>query len=131
MTRVQMAIYHANAASEATLYATFGNCPDPIGNGPSIGGLCTPSLYKSTDAGASWTLQQSSLPSAYSRYTHGIAIHPTDPTQVLVAGFHSVPVHQFLAINGPRDRGFAGYKAVSSPCITWVAGHKKSRASLR
>ena len=85
---VQMAIYHPSAASPATLYATFGNCPDPIGNGPSFTGSCNPSLFKSTDGGATWTLQNSAVPDVYSRYTHALTIHPTDPTQVFLSGIH-------------------------------------------
>jgi photosystem II stability/assembly factor-like uncharacterized protein len=85
--RVEIALRRSSAGSPATLYAMFGNCPDPIGNGPNIGGGCSPAIYKSTDSGGTWTLQTSTAPTVYSRYSPALTIHPTDPTIVYLAGY--------------------------------------------
>jgi len=80
---VEISIFKTNPA---VLYAVFGNCPDPIGNGPVLGGACTPLLFKSTNGGQNWTQQNAALPSSYSRYTHALAIHPSDPATVYYGG---------------------------------------------
>ena len=83
---VEIAIHRPNAATPAVLYAIFGNCPDPIGNGPVLGGACAPAIFKSTDDGAHWTQTNPAAPSSYSRYTHALAIDPTNPSTILFGG---------------------------------------------
>jgi len=83
---VQIAIFRPSPAAAATLYVILGNCPDPIGNGPILGGACSPPLFKSTDNGQTWTQTNAAAPSSYSRYTHVLTIHPTDPATVYYGG---------------------------------------------
>lgn len=86
---VEIAIHHPSGATPAVLYALFGNCPDPIlGN-------CKPSIFQSTDSGATWSVRftgttspstfDSSCPRSYTRYTHGLTIDPSNP-DVIVLG---------------------------------------------
>ncbi len=87
--RVQIAISRPNVANPAVLYVTFGNCPDFIGNSasdPQIGGGCDPPLYKSSDGGATWTLQNSAAPESYSRYTHALTIDPNNSATIYYGG---------------------------------------------
>jgi uncharacterized protein (TIGR03437 family) len=143
---VQTAVFHPSSASPATLYATFSNCPDPIGNGASFTGDCNPSLFKSPDGGATWTLQNPSAPPVYSRYTHALAIHPTDPTQVFVGGiglFQSSdsgvsfdpigseihPDHHALVFPDPGnpdriyDTNDGGFVFTNDGGATWISGN--------
>jgi photosystem II stability/assembly factor-like uncharacterized protein len=83
---VQLAIYRPSAATPAVLYAIFGNCPDPIGNGPVFGGSCQPPMFKSTDDGRTWTQTTATAPTSYSRYTHLLVIHPSNPNTVFYGG---------------------------------------------
>jgi hypothetical protein len=80
---VEISVFKTNPA---ILYAVFGNCPDPIGNGPVLGGSCAPLLFKSTNSGQTWTQQNAALPSSYSRYTHVLTIHPSDPATIYYGG---------------------------------------------
>ncbi|MGH9798716.1 MAG: WD40/YVTN/BNR-like repeat-containing protein, partial [Candidatus Polarisedimenticolia bacterium] len=68
---------HRPGIPDAVLYASFGNCTDPICEG------CNPPIYKSTDGGLTWTQQNTGAPVAYSRYTHVLTTHPSDPTKLL------------------------------------------------
>ncbi len=70
-----------------TLYASFGHCPDRLLDN------CKASVYRSGNGGNSWTLKYtgSSLdgdgcPSTYSRYTHALSVHPTQPDTVFYGG---------------------------------------------
>jgi photosystem II stability/assembly factor-like uncharacterized protein len=71
-----------------TLYATFGHCANRLTLG------CTPSVFRSGDGGASWTKRRQgtttgdadNCPTIYSRYTHGLAVHPTNADVVLLGG---------------------------------------------
>jgi len=83
---VEIAIFRPSAASPAVLYVILGNCPDPIGNGPILGGACSPPLFKSTDNGQTWTQTNAAAPSSYSRYTHALAIHPTSSSTIFYGG---------------------------------------------
>ncbi len=77
--------------SDTYLYATFGFCADwKFQN-------CEPAIYKSTDAGLGWTLQQPGNPAnlsgtpapcgrAYSRYTHALEVHPQDHSTLYFGG---------------------------------------------
>lgn len=68
---VEIALHHP-AGPNATLYALFGNCPDPICNS------CAPTIYKSTNGGGHWTQKNAAAPPAYSRYTHVLTIDPAN-----------------------------------------------------
>jgi photosystem II stability/assembly factor-like uncharacterized protein len=85
---VEIAIHRPNAASPALLYATFGNCPDPLGNlnVGSIGSPCNPSIYTSTDDGKTWSQTNPSAPNTYSRYNHALTIHPSNPATIFYGG---------------------------------------------
>lgn len=83
---VQLAISRTNAANPAVLYVIFGNCPDPIGNGPLFGGACSPPIFKSTDDSKTWTQTNATAPSSYSRYTHALAIHPSNTSTIYYGG---------------------------------------------
>lgn len=83
---VEIATFRLSASTPAVLYAIFGNCPDPYGNGVALGGSCTPALFKSTDNGQTWTLQNAAAPPSYSRYTHALTIHPSDPKTIYYGG---------------------------------------------
>ena len=83
---VEIAI-HENDSS--ILYATFGNCPNPLFR------RCRPSIFKSSNGGATWTNpftpqdascneNQYCCPDSYSRYTHGLTIHPDTPNTIFV-----------------------------------------------
>ncbi|HKQ61217.1 MAG TPA: hypothetical protein VJS92_07985 [Candidatus Polarisedimenticolaceae bacterium] len=76
-------------ASASHLYATFGMCPD------RLVADCTPSVYESTNAGLSWTLQfqGSSIsspgvpcPGGYTRYTHALTVYPADSGTLYLGG---------------------------------------------
>src|SRR5207247_9221395 len=81
--RLESSIFKPNPP---ILYAVFGNCPDPLGNGPVLGGACMPLLFNSTNSGQTWTQQNASLPGnytgSYSRYTHVLTIHPSDSATI-------------------------------------------------
>lgn len=77
--------------SPTYLYATFGFCPNWQFKD------CEPSMYKSIDGGATWqqrrvgsTAKSTVYPPpcgfAYSRYTHGLAVHPQDHNIVYLSG---------------------------------------------
>jgi len=83
---VQLAISRTNAANPAVLYAILGNCPDPIGNGPIAGGACSPPIFNSSDNGQTWTQTNAAAPSSYSRYTHALAIHPSNSATIYYGG---------------------------------------------
>jgi hypothetical protein len=83
---VEIAIFPGNSS---ILYASLGSCPNPIGDS------CGPAIYKSSDAGSSWTLQLAADPSLgfafncprqYSRYTHVLMTHPTDSHTLYLGG---------------------------------------------
>lgn len=83
---VEIALYQPAAA---TMYATLGYCPNPIVDS------CGPAIYKSTDSGANWTrtrVEDPSLglsfncPRAYSRYTHALTVHPSNPATLYLGG---------------------------------------------
>ena len=86
---VELAIRRPSASSPATLYATFGQCPNPVTFN------CIPSIFKSTDGGATWTqklagapgtaIDSGPCPKLYSRYTHGLTIHPSDPNTIFLS----------------------------------------------
>jgi photosystem II stability/assembly factor-like uncharacterized protein len=66
------------------LYARLDSCPDPL--------LleCEPVIYKTEDAGQTWDPIDWKAPhycmDGYSRYTHVLAVHPTNPATVLLGG---------------------------------------------
>ncbi len=74
----------------STVYATLGQCPD------RLFANCIPHLYRSTTSGAMWTLQRPGTTGAattssdplrgYSRYTHALAVSPTNPNTVVAGG---------------------------------------------
>ncbi|HZI94731.1 MAG TPA: hypothetical protein VFE84_10840 [Patescibacteria group bacterium] len=76
------------------LYATFGQCAD------RLVADCAPMVYESTDAGLNWTQRFAgdiyptlagfdlNCPHGYSRYTHGLTVHPADPNILFLTGFH-------------------------------------------
>ncbi len=83
---VGIAIFPGNAS---ILYATFGACSNPIEDS------CAPAIYKSIDAGGTWTLQRAADPSlgfsftcprAYTRYTHVLMTHPSDSHTLFLGG---------------------------------------------
>jgi hypothetical protein len=76
---VEIALSHPSGPNP-TLYAIFGNCPDPICAG------CNPALYKSTNGGGHWTLKNAAAPYSYSRYTHALAIDPNDDDNLVYGG---------------------------------------------
>ena len=64
-----------------TVYASIGNCPD------RTLAFCTPDIYRSDDAGGSWTeVSATGLDVAFSRYLHLLSVHPTDPETVYYGG---------------------------------------------
>ncbi len=77
-------------ATGSIMYASFGFCPD------SLFANCIPSVYRSDDGGASWTLTfdgncnsgpyLDGVPRGYSRYTHLLAVSPHDPEEVWLGG---------------------------------------------
>ena len=86
---VEIAIRRPSASSPATLYASFGQCPNQVTFN------CIPSIFKSIDGGASWTqklagapgtaIDSGPCPKLYSRYTHGLTIHPSDPNTIFLS----------------------------------------------
>jgi uncharacterized repeat protein (TIGR01451 family) len=75
------------------LYASFGNCPD------RLLADCQPSIYESSDAGATWTLQYAGTtnpfplddafppcPGGYTRYTHALTVDPLSPGTLWLGG---------------------------------------------
>ena len=83
---VELTLFRPSPANPAVLYAILGNCPDPIGNGPVFGGACSPALFKSSDNGQTWTQSTTPAPSSYSRYTHVLAIHPSNSSTIYYGG---------------------------------------------
>ncbi|HKY31923.1 MAG TPA: hypothetical protein VJV23_05255 [Candidatus Polarisedimenticolia bacterium] len=70
------------------LYASFGMCPGVAGQ---LRVSCSPSVFKSIDAGISWTemyagttVPTTACTDAYSRYTHALAVDPIVPETVLL-----------------------------------------------
>ncbi len=66
------------------MYAVFGKCPSVTLT------ACVPEIYRSSDGGLSWQ-RTSAVPiqgpmQTYSRYTHVLAIHPSDPNTLLYGG---------------------------------------------
>ncbi|HEU4400619.1 MAG TPA: EB domain-containing protein, partial [Candidatus Polarisedimenticolia bacterium] len=76
---VEIALKH-NAGPNATLYAMFGNCTDPICY------FCNPPIYKSTNGGGHWTLRNAAAPIGYSRYTHVLTIDPANDDHLFYGG---------------------------------------------
>ncbi|MBZ5640981.1 MAG: hypothetical protein LAO51_19760 [Acidobacteriia bacterium] len=76
------------------LYALFGLCSD------QLLADCQPAVYESTDGGVTWFNRYSGntspfhgddappCPGGYSRYTHGLTVHPTDPATLFLTGNH-------------------------------------------
>jgi hypothetical protein len=62
------------------MYAMFGDCTSPILY------KCSPAIYHSMDGGATWTEQTNTPPTAYSRYTHVLTIHPSNPSTIIYGG---------------------------------------------
>ncbi|HEX4955503.1 MAG TPA: hypothetical protein VF017_19090 [Thermoanaerobaculia bacterium] len=80
---VEVAVHRPSAASPAVLYAMLGNCTSS-----AILSSCQPPIYRSNDAGASWTQVVASSRDAYSRYTHVLEVHPTDPNVFFFGGLN-------------------------------------------
>jgi photosystem II stability/assembly factor-like uncharacterized protein len=143
---VQLAIFHTSAANPPVLYTILGNCPDPIGNGPVVGGACTPPLFKSTDDGKTWTQTNATAPSSYSRYTHVLVIHPSNPSTIYYGGlelFQSIdsgqtftglgtnvhPDHHALLFPDPNkpsliyDASDGGFAFSNDGGTTWNSGN--------
>jgi hypothetical protein len=76
---VEIALHHPSGP-KATLYASFGNCTDPIC------ASCTPPIYKSTNGGGHWTLKNAAAPIGYSRYTHVLTVDPDDDDHLIYGG---------------------------------------------
>lgn len=83
---VEIAIFPGDSS---VLYALFGQCPDQLLQN------CVPSLYKSTDGGLNWEQKLAGNPNhgsslgtarVYSRYTHGLTVHPTSQETVFLGG---------------------------------------------
>ena len=76
-------------ATGSILYASFGSCPDQLFRN------CVPSVYRSDDAGSSWTRMSTGtcnhgsaadVGSGYSRYTHLLAVSPHDEDELWLGG---------------------------------------------
>jgi hypothetical protein len=78
---VEIAIAPSNPS---VLYATFGACPDRLYP------ACRPSVFRSSDGGMTWTQRLAvATPDdfvVYSRYTHALAVDPTDENTLLLGG---------------------------------------------
>ncbi len=84
---VELAVFEDNPS---ILYASLGHCTDPLIKS------CVPSLYKTTNGGLTWTTQYvgsanpsgswDTEPQGYSRYTHALAIHPTNDSVIYMGG---------------------------------------------
>jgi photosystem II stability/assembly factor-like uncharacterized protein len=100
---VEIALFPGNSQ---TLYVSFGQCPDRLIQS------CTPSIYRSTNGGQSWT-QQSINPacSSYTRYTHALAVHPTNADTLFLGGVH-------LCKSIDAGRTFANSERNSAPGTT-------------
>lgn len=143
---VEIAIDRPNAATPAVLYAIFGNCPDPIGNGPVLGGSCSPPIFKSTNDGSTWTQTNATGPSSYSRYTHALAIDPGNSSTILYGGlqlFKSTdsgttftglgnnvhPDHHTIVFADPAnsnrlyDTSDGGFASSSNGGVSWTSGN--------
>jgi photosystem II stability/assembly factor-like uncharacterized protein len=88
---VEISIHQPPSAADATLYAIFGNCPDPIATQNEeecshSSGAGNPAIYRSTDGGITWELMNAAAPGSYCRYTHVLTIHPFDPDTVFFGG---------------------------------------------
>ncbi len=85
---VEIAIYRPSASSPAVLYVEQASCLNFVLDS------CTPSIYKSTDNGSSWSQATGSAGTAcvalsvYSRYTHALAISPANPATILLGGVY-------------------------------------------
>ena len=70
------------------LYARFGYCEDQLVKS------CTPAFFKSSDGGSTWVQRWGgstsgdikTCPSAYSRYTHGLVVDPSNENITFAAG---------------------------------------------
>jgi hypothetical protein len=85
---VEIALYRGDPQ---TIYVTLGHCPEPLFD------ACTPTVMRSTNGGQLWDLKSDGAanpddtigcPAVYSRYTHGLAVHPSDPDTVFLGGLH-------------------------------------------
>jgi hypothetical protein len=87
---VELSIYPNNPS---IMYAVFGHCPNPLFR------RCKQTVYKSIDGGTTWSsMYQPPDPcelscgysycctDSYSRYTHGLAIDPSNPDTIVVSG---------------------------------------------
>lgn len=82
---VEIAIQRENTQA---LYVTFGHCADRLIQG------CTPSVFRTSDGGSSWNKRRqgtisgsaTNCPTVYSRYTHGLAIHPNQFDRLFLGG---------------------------------------------
>src|SRR3989442_3778236 len=93
---VEITVHHPDGGS-AVLYAVFGNCPDPICT------QCNSRIFKSTDGGTTWSLQNSAGPDGYSRYTHVVTTHPSDSSKLLYGG-----INVSLSYNSAASFTFSG-----------------------
>ena len=102
--RVELAI-EPDPAVHQHLFATFGDCPQPLTDN------CKPSVYETSDGGASWikkwsgTTQEDkkiNCPAAYTRYTHGLTIWPGHHETLFLGG---VRLCRFDAVNKIWERG--------------------------
>lgn len=83
---VEIAIAPSNPQ---VVYATFGMCADRLLQN------CRPAIFRSANGGASWNQQLagvatdgsgSSMAVGYSRYTHALAVDPTNPDTLILGG---------------------------------------------
>lgn len=83
---VELAVWPTNTQ---VIYARFGFCTDRLIQN------CIPGVYKSSDGGLTWSerlagnsTHNASGPKGYSRYTHAIAIDPTNQNTILLGGIN-------------------------------------------
>lgn len=93
-TAIGSLVLDPNDPSEHTLYVGTG---EPNGSGDSEAGL---GLYKTTDAGDTWTLVSGSVVVAKNRSIGSIAIDPTDPLHIVIGT--DVARHGSASVNGGR-----------------------------
>ncbi len=68
------------------VYASFGMCADRLLQN------CRPAIFRSADGGATWTAKLTGNPNdggaqaGYSRYTHALAVDPTNPNVLFLGG---------------------------------------------
>src|SRR5206468_7029011 len=87
-------VFDPNDASGKTLYVGTG---EPNGSGDSEAGV---GLYKSTDAGKSWTLVSGSTSVATGRSVGAIAIDPANASHIFIGT--DVARHGSSSVNGGR-----------------------------